>query len=278
MLAAVAGLARATEAPAQRAMRGRADLTGFVLVAVFMVALVFGLQGLQRAGSAPVAAIGPLVLAAAALAAMLVVESRAASPLVDLRFFVRRDFVLGVAIGSLAMGCILSLLLFYNLYAQSRTGLGLTPLAAGASLLPLSATLLAVALSASAVTARFGLRGAMAGGMALVAAACVILALAASGGGIFVLAIGFVVMGAGLALPYAAAPRLALGALSQAQTGQGSGIINACTFLGGSIGVAVGAVAFDLGEFVAVLGMIAVAGLIGVGLSRMISCPAPGHF
>ena len=131
----------------------------------------------------------------------------------------------------------------------------------------MSAALLAVALSASAVTARFGLRAAMAGGMALVAAACVILALAASGGGIFVLAIGFVVMGAGLALPYACAPRLALGALSQAQTGQGSGIINACTFLGGSIGVAGGAIAFDLGGFIAVLGMIAVAGLIGVALT-----------
>ncbi len=273
MLAAAAGLAGAggTDAPAERAMRGRADLTGFVLVAIFMVALVFGLQGLQHAGSAPVAAIAPLALAAAALAAMLVVGSRAASPLVDLRFFVRRGFVLGVAIGSLAMGCILSLLLFYNLYAQSPAGLGLTPLAAGASLLPLSATLLVVALSASAVTARFGLRAAMAGGMALVAAACVILALAAVGGGIFVLAIGFIVMGAGLALPYAGAPRLALGALPQAQTGQGSGIINACTFLGGSIGVAVGAIAFNLGGFVAVLTMIAVAGLIGVGLSRMIA-------
>ena len=38
----------------------------------------------------------------------------------------------------------MSLLLYFNLYAQSRDGLGLTALEAGASLLPLSAALLAL--------------------------------------------------------------------------------------------------------------------------------------
>jgi hypothetical protein len=56
------------------------------------------------------------------------------------------------------MFSIMSLLLYFNLYAQSREGLSLTALEAGASLLPLSVALLALALSASAVTARVGLR------------------------------------------------------------------------------------------------------------------------
>ena len=47
-----------------------------------------------------------------------------------------------------------------------------------------------------------------------------------------------------------------------------SGIVNACTFLGGSAGVAGGATAFALGGFVAVLAMIAIARLIGAVLSR----------
>ncbi|MBV8446431.1 MAG: hypothetical protein JO124_00440 [Hyphomicrobiales bacterium] len=83
--------------------------------------------------------------------------------------------------------------------------------------------------------------------------------------------IGFLLMGAGLAVPYALAPRLALAALSPAQTGQGSGIVNACTFLGGSAGVALGAAAFAFGGFVAVLIMIALAGLLGVVSSRGIA-------
>src|SRR5262249_27648996 len=161
---------------------------------------------------------------------LLIVESRAEAPLVDLSFFVRRRFVVCLGISSLSMFSIMSLLLYFNLYAQSPEGLDLTALEAGASLLPLSAALLALALSASAVAAWVGLRNAIMGGMALIAIASAIIGLATAGGGMVVLAIGLFAMGAGLAMPYALAPRLALSALPGAQTGQGSGIVNACTF------------------------------------------------
>jgi MFS family permease len=159
-------------------------------------------------------------------------------------------------------------IIYFNLYAQSRDGLDLTALEAGAALLPLSAALLALALSASAVATRFGLRNAMTGGMALVAIASAVIGVAAAGGGMVLLGVGFLMMGAGLAVPYALAPRLALSALSPAQAGQGSGIVNACTFLGGSVGVAGGATASALGGFPAVLAVIALAGLLGAALSR----------
>ena len=61
------------------------------------------------------------------------------------------------------------------------------------------------------------------------------------------------------------------GGFSPAQTGQRSGVVNACTFLGGSAGVAGGAIAIALGGFVGVLTMIALAGLIGAALSRGIA-------
>ncbi|TMK15863.1 MAG: multidrug efflux MFS transporter [Alphaproteobacteria bacterium] len=149
-----------------------------------MVSLVFGLHALPHARAAPLPAIGPFVLAAAAFFLLLFVESRAKAPLVDLTFFARRSFVMGVAIGSLSMFSILSLLLYFNLYAQSREGLGLTALEAGAALLPLSAALLALALSASAVAARLGLRNAMRGGMALIAIASAVIGTAVAGGAV----------------------------------------------------------------------------------------------
>src|SRR5919109_353541 len=154
---------------------------------------------------------------------------------------------------------------------RAREGLGLTALEAGASLLPLSASLLALALSASTVAARVGLRNAITGGMALIAIASAIIGVAINEDSMVLLAIGFLVMGFGLAVPYALAPRLALSVLSPAQAGQGSGVVNACTFLGGSVGVAGGATAFALGGFVAVLMMIALAGIVGAALSRGIS-------
>jgi len=79
------------------------------------------------------------------------------------------------------------------------------------------------------VAARVGLRNAMTGGMALIAIASAVIGVAIAGGWMVLLAIGFFVMGSGLALPYALAPRLALSAFSPAQAGQGSGIVNACT-------------------------------------------------
>jgi hypothetical protein len=273
MLIAMGGLASAGAVAAHahgRKSRG-ADWIGFVLLATFMVALVFGLHDLPHARTAPLSVIGPFMLAAIALFLLLKVERRAQAPLVDLSFFTRSRFVMGLVIGSLSMFSIISLLLFYNLYAQSRDGLGLTALEAGASLLPLSAALLALALSASAVAARIGLRNAMTAGMALIAVASAIMGGAVAAGGIILLGIGFLVMGAGLAVPYALAPRLALSALAPEQAGQGSGIVNACTFLGGSLGVAGGATAFALGGFVAVLAMIGLAGATGAVLSRGIA-------
>jgi len=272
MSAAIAGLAAAgpATAPAGGTQGRRVDWTGFVLLATFMVSLVFGLHALPLVAEAPLPVIGPFVLAAAAFALLLILESRAEAPLVDLSFFARRAFVMGVAIGSLSMFSITSLLLYFNLYAQSREGLDLTALEAGASLLPLSAPLLALALSASDVAARIGLRDAITGGMALIAIASAVIGMAIAGGGMVLLAIGFLMMGAGLALPYALAPRLALSALSSAQAGQGSGIVNACTFLAGSSGVAGGAIALSLGGFVGVLTMIGIAGIVGAVLSRRI--------
>jgi MFS family permease len=273
MIAAIAGMASAGSATARAdATPGRrADWTGFILLATFMVSLVFAVHALPHVGAAPLPVVGPFASAAAAFVLLLIVESRAEAPLVDLSFFARRGFVMGVTVGSLSMFSIMSLLLYFNLYAQSPEGLGLSALQAGALLLPLSAALLALALSASAVAARIGLRNTMTGGMALIAIASAAIGLAIAGGGMVLLAIGLVVMGSGLALPYALAPRLALSALSSAQAGQGSGIVNACTFLGGSCGVAGGAIAFTQAGLVGVLLMIGFAGLIGAALSRGIS-------
>jgi MFS family permease len=169
MLVALAGMASAGSATVRAVgTQGRhADWVGFILLATFMVALVFGLHEVPRARAAPLSLVGAFVLAAAAFVLLLSVEARAEAPLVDLSFFARGGFVMGVAIGSLSMFSIMSLLLYFNLYAQSRDGLGLTALEAGASLLPLSASLLGLAVLASAVAARVGLRNALTAGMSL---------------------------------------------------------------------------------------------------------------
>ncbi len=121
MSVAFAGLAAARLGPAHRdgSAARSTDWFGFVLLATAMVAMVLTLQALPHAASAPLTAIGPLVLAAAAFALLLIVEWHIAAPLIDLSFFFRRSFVLGVSIGSLSMFGIMSLLLYFNLTIES---------------------------------------------------------------------------------------------------------------------------------------------------------------
>src|SRR5262249_15709661 len=133
MLTAIAGLAFAgpTSARPYSSKVQRADWIGFILLTTFMVSVVFGLHALPHARPAPLPVVGPFVLAGGALFLLIRVERRAAAPLVDLSFFARRSFVMGLAVGSLSMFSIMSLLLYFNLYAQSEEGLGLTALEAG---------------------------------------------------------------------------------------------------------------------------------------------------
>src|SRR6516165_3724849 len=191
MLVALAGMASAGSATIRAdGTRGRRiDWIGFILLATFMVALIFGLHEVPDAGAAPLPLVGALLLAVAAFVLLVYVEARAEAPLVDLSFFARGRFVMGVAIRSLSMFSIIGLLLYFNLYAQWRGGLGLTALEAGASLLPLSAALLALAMLAPTVAARVGLRNALTAGMALITIASAVIGAAVAEGSLVLLSI-----------------------------------------------------------------------------------------
>ena len=233
---------------------GGFDWAGFVLLAIFMAALISALNALPSATRAPLDLLGFAALAVAAFVGLLAVERRVQDPLIDLSLFAGAAFVRAIAVGSIAMSCILALLLFYNLDAQSPTGLALTPVGAGLSLLPLSGGLLIFAFSAPWLMRRFGPRRTLTSGMLLLAVGSVVIAIATAVRHWAPLVVGLFAVGAGLALPYASAPRLALATLPPARAGAGSGIINACTFLAGSVGVAAGAVAFAIGGLSAALG------------------------
>jgi MFS family permease len=260
----VAGGAGATPA---RLPVARFDWTGFALLAVFMTSSVSALHALPGLVRAPLGLTAFVALAAVALFGLLKAEQRSRNPLLDLSLFRAQGFVPAVALASIAMSCILAVLLFYNLEAQSRQGLRLTAVGAGLSLLPLSVGLLMFAFSAPGLVRRFGPRRTLCAGNLSIALASMAMAVAAPTRMWVLLLIGLFVLGGGLALPYATAPRLALSALPAVRAGAGSGLINACTFLGGSIGIAGGAVAFAIGGLPAVMVLIAAAALAAAWLS-----------
>lgn len=253
---------------------GRPDWLGFLLLAGFLTSLIFGLQALPNATARPIGAFGPFLVAVAALIGLLRVERRVSDPLVDFGFFGMRNFTLGAVTGSIAMLGIITFLLYYNLFAQGARGLGFTPIEAGVSLLPMSLAILASALAAPRLAAWVGLRVVIGGGMLSIIAAAALIRAGIADHWPMMSILGLLAMGGGLAAPYACAPRLSLSALSPAQAGQGSGIISACTFLGGSIGVASGGIAFGVDGFSGVLAVLTVAAVIGAVLCLGIAAAA----
>ena len=243
------------------------DWLGLCLLAAFMVTLISGLHALPTARSAPQAAIVPLAVAAIALAALMWAETRHHRPLLDFGLFADRNFALACALVFLLMFDIMALLLYFNLFAQAPQGLGLSAVAAGLSLMPLSLALFGFARAAPRLGAAVGVPTMMVGGSLLLALGCAIAWISQTGGGFVLLMLGLFATGAGIALPYASAPRIALATLPPTQTGKGSGVLNSCSFLGGTVGVTVGGLVFGHTGFVGVLALVALSALAGAALS-----------
>jgi MFS family permease len=262
-----AGLALGLRPGIQGRQTNQVDWLGLGLLAFFMAMLISGLHALPTAGSAPLAAIVPLVLAATAFAALYWAETRHRLPLLDFGLFSNRNFALACLLSFLLMFDIMTLLLYYNLFAQAPNGLGMTAVAAGLSLVPLSVALFGFARTAPRFGAAVGVPRMMVGGSLLLALGCAITWASLAGSGFTLRMLGLFACGAGIALPYASAPRIGLAALPQTQAGKGSGVLNACSFLGGTIGVTCGGAVFGLAGFAGVLLLVALAALIGAALS-----------
>jgi MFS family permease len=165
------------------------------------------------------------------------------------------------------MSSIMTLLLYYNLFAQSAGGLRLSAVMAGLSLLPLSAALFGFARAAPLIAARIGMRRMLTAASLLLALGCAIIWLSLHVEAKFALLLpGLFAAGVGIAPIYASAPRLGLAALPQQQAGKGSGVLNSCSFLGGTVGVTFGGIVFSLAGFPGVLVLLGVSALASAAL------------
>ena len=112
------------------------DWLGVCLLAVFMVSLILGLRSLPTIRSLPQATIVPAAVAIIAFAVLIWAERRHPQPLLDFNLLAKANLIVACAMAFVLMFGIMTLLLYYNLYAQAPEGLGMSAIAAGVSLLP----------------------------------------------------------------------------------------------------------------------------------------------
>jgi MFS family permease len=223
--------------------RARLDTPGLVLVTVAALGIVWGLMRGNDAGWGSAEVIAALAAGVAALAGFVLVERRAAQPMLPPRMFARRAFSAGNAANFLFSASLFSAVFFMAQFQQVSLGQG--PLDSGLRLLPWTATLFIVAPIAGSLTNRIGERTLVTLGLTLQAAGMGwIAAIAAPGMAYWHMIAPLVVAGAGISMAIPAAQNVVMNAVSAEDLGKASGTYMTMRQLGGVFGLAIAAAAF----------------------------------
>jgi len=236
--------ASACEDPARDS--ARVDYAGAALATLGLSGIVGALiagpdSGFNRA-PVLVAGVGGVIL----LAAFLVVEARSRHPLLPLGVFRSRQFS-GVNLTTLVVYAALNAL-FLFLMLQLQNVLGYSPVAAGASLLPIFGLMLLFSPLAGRVAERRGPRMPMVVGCLVAGVGSLLFMRVRPGASYLTSALpAAIVFGLGLACFVAPLTSVALGALDESLAGLASGVNNAVARLAGLLATAAIPLAIGLG-------------------------------
>jgi EmrB/QacA subfamily drug resistance transporter len=237
---AVALIARAVVAEHRRERAaGGFDLTGALSVTAGLLALVYGIVTAGSEGWGSLAALGPIALGLALLAAFVLVEARfATAPLVPLRVFSNPLLRVSNLVVLIFSAALFPMWYFASLYLQEV--LHMQPLYAGLAFLPMSLTIFACATQAGRLVARYGAGPVLGCGLTLMAAGLALFGRVSVGGdyvsdfmlpGLLVsTGIGFSIVPSTIAATATAAP---------GEAGLASGLVNTARQMGGALGLAI---------------------------------------
>jgi EmrB/QacA subfamily drug resistance transporter len=219
------------------------DLRGLALASTGLLGIVWGLVRGNAAGWTNVEILGPIAAGVLLVAAFVVWESRAATPMLPLEFFRNRTFALTNVASLLMSFGMFGSIFFLAQYFQ--TVQGYTPLQSGLRILPWTAMPMLIAPIAGAFSDRIGGQRLMAAGLTLQSAGLFwIAAVSTASTGYLELVGPFMLSGIGMSLFFAPVANVVLSAVRPEHEGKASGANNAIRELGGVFGVAVLAAIF----------------------------------
>jgi EmrB/QacA subfamily drug resistance transporter len=220
------------------AKRRRFDALGAITGTAGLVLLVDAVAQAPQYGWGAGRTVGVLAASAALLAAFLVVESRAESPLLPLSIFRVRTLAGANAAGLLLGGSFFGFIFVGTLYMQQV--LHYSALKTGIVWLATSLTSIALAGASQLLVTRGGAKFVMAIGMTLIGGG-VIWATQMPVHGHFLanLAGPLIIVGAGTAFAFIPISIAALAGVAEHRAGLASGLLNTSQQLGGAIGIAI---------------------------------------
>jgi EmrB/QacA subfamily drug resistance transporter len=265
----------AVAVPRASAGRGaRVDVSGLLASVVFLASGTFALiHGAEYGWTSPVIVLALAVCLGGGVV-FVVVERRAADPMVDLGLFAVRSFAGGVA-AQVLWGLGVNGVFFYTaIFLQDV--LGFTPTGSGVAFVPLALLVVLVTPLVPVVERRLGAGHTVAAGLTLVAGGMAVVAFleAGDGWGRLLPAVCAIGVGSALTMPLGAA---VLGAVPEARAGVAGGVFSVSREISGLFGIAaIGVIVRTAGSFSAgyAVGLLVAAGLVLVGaLISLVSLP-----
>jgi EmrB/QacA subfamily drug resistance transporter len=236
---ATALVAWAVVADRRRAREGRSfDIPGALTLTLGQMVLVYGVVQAGLRGWHAALALGPILFGLALLVAFSVIEARVAKdPLIPFKDLTKP---LNVANGIVVLFSAALFPMWYlsSLYLQQV--LGLSPLHAGLTFLPMALTIMFVARSAGKLVTRFGVRAVLGSGLLMMTAGMLLFTkIAASGSSVVYVIVPGVLTAAGIGMSIVPSTIAATQGAKQGQQGLASGLVNTSRQVGGGLGIAV---------------------------------------
>lgn len=212
------------------------DVPGQALAVLAMAALTAAVIEAQPLGLASPVVLGAAAAGVLAAIAFVLVERRAARPMLPLGLFARPGFTPALLFGVAANLTYYGMVFVLSLYLQAVLGYG--PVKAGLAYLPLTATFFAVNLVSGWWVGRAGSRLPMVAGALIDAAGFGLLLLLTARSPYWLMLPAFALLPGGMGLGVPAITTAVLASVDKAQSGIASGVLNAARQAGGAIGVA----------------------------------------
>ncbi len=214
------------------------DVLGAVTVTGGLTALVYGLVSTATHSWTSTTVVASLIASAVLLALFVVIERRAASPLLPFSIFRLRSLTGANIVGFLIGASIFSMFFLLSLYMQDV--LQYSALEAGFAYLLVAGTIIVAAGASQALVTRIGVRSVLTAGMVLTVAGLLWFSQVSVGGSYVVdLVPGFILAGLGLGFAFVPVQIASLVGVTHDEAGIASGLINTSQQVGGALGVAI---------------------------------------